>query len=54
MTEVEAQAATPTSAIEGTIITTDTIAATDELWLASQRLCTPTLKVSIPRRSAAA
>ena len=53
-TRVDAQAATATSATEGTIITTDTVAATAELWLASQRLCTPTLKVSMPSRSAVA
>ena len=54
MIEVAAQAATATSSTVGTISTADTMAATCELWLASQRLCRPTLKVSMPRRSAAA
>ena len=51
---VLAQAATITSSTDGTVSTTDTMAPTDELWLASHRLCRPTLSVSMPRRSAAA
>ena len=54
MMDVDAQAATATSSTEGTINTTETMAATCELWLANHRLCMPTLTVSMPMRSAAA
>ena len=43
MIDVDAQAPIATSSTEGTISTTETMAATCELWLASHRLCMPTL-----------